>query len=1256
MGNIDLGKDVFAASATQAQSWDSVSVGAKLALAADIEFRRGIDIDLGLSLLANLDASIRKFIAADLQGQLQAQASVRGQIQLPMNLFDEAGFAVRLQAVAELAAGIRAKLGLTFGDFLDLAASDPNMRGTPLKLLRVFLEHVDLQASFFAKAAVTAQAYANVVATGSLVKNSRGEGPGFVISGGAGAGLKAGAGYQISASLAITDVSQLIGQTVDLLVDDVTEQLLAALPANSPLQTPVRGARVPFKMALRLAFELGDHLARASPPHTGSGQDALSLSALQVTLEELQRGAVEGFLDAALQEVQKIITTASRTATAEWTACRPQRLAFAAFLRNGPEFAFSADAIPFWLEAIDHIAALAAKLSAPRSALRSHAATIWCAVKLLESIHARILQADRTKRDLQPRRIVSAFVGTLPHGPAPEILTAIQQRVPSAGSPLRYENLIEYLLDAASVQTLIQNNVPVISVLQPLVGAVAPAIPAVLDLVLRNAGSLPSASGAAMDPAASLQAIIGGLSQFATNQLGSAFRQSLAPAFETRPELRLMFDDVVLPSLDFALEVASQTVVRWGTSSMPQKVLTEGLSAILLRILGRSLVLTGDILMYEAQRSMATVMRAVAADARKPGGLVATLSAMPGIGLAADDIAELVADALEIAADIFGPLPADKRQRIRGLMYQLIDPLGGKPPAQLFEALSDPGLPDPDAMNAFAHELGDYAIDRFTLFVERIVHKLLEHMADAFHEALDQAAVAVVAWAGEVQHGIALAVARVQELVADIAVAVAEGERRAEQALESFHDVVDSFSSPTALDRFISHVVDKGYSTALAVLEDDQLYRDLVPSNLKSAIRNSIHSILRAALEASPLDEVLDLFRTITDEIDDLVDDCRDLPPGPGFAADVRELVLDRLLAIVDDGFRDVSVHVSVPVDIPFIGRRTINLGNVRISLNAFTGAVRTMFQGVSVFDNAINAFAEQVKDMLEAERQARTAATEKQQVSSHVDRMRDSLDVLSTDDARVVIEKPASMQSVTDGSPLMIRLVGFKPGILATADDAPQRVYVVLNGEPLDLGSFRVSTGLPAQSGNGRARAAAGPTIVVRKQGTPRSRAKGKGAALQFGSVVKRADRPATNLPRQDDDGFVLLSGHLPASLTKPGLNHLLVDVIVDASRRYRASIGFHVAAAAPPPVAPDKPGRGRPAMPKLPTARVPKVTELGLLTSSSRKAAADQLGKAAGKKPQRPALGALAEASPKLATRLSLPVTTTVTLRNPVRLLKPH
>ena len=189
MPGITFDDPIFAAQAGAATEWGSVGGSAMVKIPVDLQLNRGASLELGIQALAKVDAQFSKFITAQVAGQVQAQARVQGQIQMPMNLFREVGFAVRLHAILEASAGIQVGIGLNVGDFMELAQSQLQLRGLPLTLFRVLMEEVEIGMSLFAKVAYTAQAYANLVATATLVGDDQTD-PGFNFTYGYGYGLK----------------------------------------------------------------------------------------------------------------------------------------------------------------------------------------------------------------------------------------------------------------------------------------------------------------------------------------------------------------------------------------------------------------------------------------------------------------------------------------------------------------------------------------------------------------------------------------------------------------------------------------------------------------------------------------------------------------------------------------------------------------------------------------------------------------------------------------------------------------------------------------------------------------------------------------------------------------------------------------------------------------------------------------------------------------------------------------------------------
>jgi hypothetical protein len=1243
---LNLDQNVFEANASAANEWGEVDAGVRLDVTGNLSLRRGVDIDLGLMAIVNLDASFSHFLAADLEGEAQAQASIRGQIQLPINLFTEVGLAVRLQAIAELAAGIRLGIGLSAAEFLELTDADPRMQGVPARLIRIFLEEVEVKAGFYAKAALSAQAYANFVITGSAIANpQQGTASGFTIAAGAGAGLKAGAGFQVFARVDVENFSKLVGRSIDVLVDESIKSLASALPdTDTGTRDRLWSLRTPIKISLRLAYELGEQLAVRNSLHSMEGQDQVSLRVLQVILEELQRASLEGFLVGAVAEFEKILNDLQQQAVAAWTACRPERLALADKLRSVPDEPFGERALSYWIETTGLAAAVASRFSTRQPELTRLCATVWSAAQLAAVCAKRAERADAgvSLIGVGARQTRAAFSGTIPNPPPSPIDAAIRAALQQLGTPVSgavgYEHLVLFLSDATAIALLRQHNPAAAAFLGAIVGPFASDIPALVRLVLKNGGAFPIAGSTTVDPAAALGAVSAGISSFVAANLDTALREALAPAFDASPDCRILYDEVLVPSVRFAVDVVFSEAMAWGGSSTNKDALTEALSAILLRVLGRSLVATGDILLAEAQRNVSALLRKAADEADRADGLVSKIGRQSGVGLAADEILDLVTLGLEVGAEVFGPMPAAKRQAIRGLLYTAIDPLGGATPAEMMQRLNDPGLPDPEVMNALAQELGAYAADRFVVFVEGLLVKIIERQVNAFLAVLDAVVDTVMEWIDAIGAGIAAIGQRLEELGAEIAAVVAEIQLRLEQAAGALGALLDSFSDDDAREKFIDEVAADVSSDAIGMLDDNWVYQNLVPAEGKAAVRSTIRGIVRAAVDNEAVDQVLEIIGGVADEIDDIIDDARAVDRTKPLGPQLRELVLGRIVDVVDDQFEKVKFTVKVG---------DIDLGKIKIPKGAVKNAIRPMINGVGIFDGAIQAFADAIALLLDAEDRGDALETEQKGLDEEKQRLSRQEAEMRPGPKEVTFERPVALQSVAGDVAVLIRFKGFTTAILDRDDTTPQRVHILLNGEELDLDAFRVdhaADGLRAFGARGAlpsltAGLNLGPASRLARPRSAKAATSERGRSAGLGSGAFKPDRNPIGPGRLIAKQEFVLSGTVPAALLRPGVNTLLVDVIAARDQRVHASVGFAALPAPATVAAPTKPGRRVDVVLRqtLPKARIATASSVPFALPAERRAASETLRRTVAGRTVAP-LRRVAALSPKIARRMKL------------------
>jgi hypothetical protein len=108
-----ISEKLVGAGAQAKNDWAHASGATSLTFTGEAQFRRGIEMEIGLNALATTDAGLSQFIDATGRGNAFAEAQASLQIQLSLNLFDEFGLSVRAQAIPQAAAGIEAGLGLS---------------------------------------------------------------------------------------------------------------------------------------------------------------------------------------------------------------------------------------------------------------------------------------------------------------------------------------------------------------------------------------------------------------------------------------------------------------------------------------------------------------------------------------------------------------------------------------------------------------------------------------------------------------------------------------------------------------------------------------------------------------------------------------------------------------------------------------------------------------------------------------------------------------------------------------------------------------------------------------------------------------------------------------------------------------------------------------------------------------------------------------------------------------------------------------
>lgn len=1065
-----------------ADDWATFGAQGLLDIRPVATLSRGFDLGISAEALVTLDASIRKFIAADASGFATASAGVRAQLQTPIDLFGEAGAALRLQAQAQAAAGVQLGIGLVAGDFLAIVDSDPRLNGAPARLVRVLLDETTVGGGAMAKAAVAAMAYVNVSATGRLIPQGT-EQAGFTVAVEKGAGWGAGAGIKGFVHFGVDDPRNLLRRSVDVAVDSTLDDLSATLLDPRTVQL-LDELRTPLKVALRVTFEIGLELAKNGGTFSSGAGQTLALRALQVFLEEAQRFILDRVVRWAVGEIRAALG-ALPIVNANWNASAADRNALAAHLRNLPAEPFEATPtnVTYWRDFIDKAARVLTRLggqTSPDDPGVEALAAIYAATQLLFIAVDRISNgtARASVVGVDPVTATASFTGSIT-GTAQVLEDHINKAIGKpSGTRITQDALVTYLVEGR-VLSLVAAASPALETLASVAAGEGPgAIGAGFSTLLTNIGAfVPDGSGG-VDPRATLAAVLRGLRAYAQTRIDAELMPRLTELLgDQAPEIRTYLDEVLLSSLNFTLDVVFTRILDWASgSTAAQTALREACSAVLMRLFGRSLVVTADAVLTRLISGMSGAFADLSQHINDPGGVAQKLlTLVPPGPILRDDLAELLSEHFLVLSQAAKPLDPQQRARIRDLLYQLIDTA----PASLDDAFTDQLMTDLGVRNLvageeLARELGALWAERFvdflTAWLARVGTKLLEIIA----EIVDAIVTAVAQWIEGLEALVRELNARVAALFAEIGRLALQVEQALDAALGAAAQIATRLAATgSARTKLRGEIKTAAIDKCMAALADAPGY-GLVPGWAISQVRSALRGAVDVVLNDAILVVVLDAIRGPALEAADFLRDLRDIEPGDDLVEAVMDLFLDRL----EDGIRDAFGGSSPRVDlrIKFMARATLNtpfgptevsfdvdidLGSVRIPLQVLIDAARAAARAIDAVASAVEDTATKLSDLIHAEMNLDAAETEHAAATVAKGQADSSLQETYPACMDALIVSPAQ-GTVADQSVVVdIHLPGVPLSYLG-AKLHPQRVHVWLNDEELPFDRFDVRSLVP--------------------------------------------------------------------------------------------------------------------------------------------------------------------------------------------------
>jgi len=663
---IDRDREIFGTQVDRVANWEEILGTTEITGRAEI--RRGMDLQASIAQVQQIRLLLDKWTDLTLFLRASAEVRVRAQGQVPLNLFTEAGLALRLEAIVKAGVAVGLSFRMTVGQLLDRLGEKPEVKGLVESLLELFLEEVGLYGEVHGQVAVSAMAFADLVATGSLLGTP--ERPaGFTFAFDYGMGFKFGGGFRAFVRADIASPRRLVVRATDLLV--------TALVEEAGRGDEARNVAAPLRLGIRLAYEIGSLLSGG--PGVSSAE--VATAALHVIVQEGQRGLLAQLAAEGRSRLEQLLQGPG----ADLPAAEPVRALLAAW---------PAEPTPEQGEQLiqagaDLVAAL------PEGEERTQGAVallaLW-AVALLATALAGRAQEAPGPLDLAP---------LTERQPPEALVAAINARLGrDPQQPVGWSEIAGLLAEQIPTDT------PLLNLFTPALGATPQAVAqALLTFAVEG------------DPHPVLGRLADGLQRYVSEGLAEQVGALLARAFPGNEELAALFQSSLVAAVEMVGQVVLPQVANRLQGGIDRETLMEALSLSLIPLVGRPSVHIFDV-----------TVRAVAAEIRRlmdqVSGDLVRLGVLERLGLS-ERYEEPVRESVQLIARYLGRLPAHA-ELIR-LALLVVSPLAPGQAQQLAADLQQPDwIPRRVELIATAQEVAKALWDHVRSLSEELLPRLLE--------------------------------------------------------------------------------------------------------------------------------------------------------------------------------------------------------------------------------------------------------------------------------------------------------------------------------------------------------------------------------------------------------------------------------------------------------------------------------------------------------------------------------------------------
>ncbi|MBK9482380.1 MAG: hypothetical protein IPO02_10465 [Bacteroidetes bacterium] len=946
MPGVDKSGPLVGVGAGASNDFANAEANAGIDFLASAELKRGFKTDIGITAFTNASAGISKFVAASIEGTAFASARAGIQGQLALNLFKEFGFIVKAEAVAEAAAGVKANLGINIGDFIQLALQDKNNHGLPIELLIMLLEEVEIGGAFYIDVSVSAKAHCTISLSGTLLPKP-GEKAGFKFMTKAGVGLAKGVGMSFKAGIGFKDFRRFYGRAVDRTIDEVILQIDSQLPPQAKVIMPYLNAFAPLaKMSLRMSYDIGEKIIINNIGKSSDDAQALCNECIKIIVEEVQRFSFEKIAAYALNALkQRVVDLLSDMTDDVWTKLKKERHELADLLSKFPNEPFqpTLENATYWKDFILKTISLLQKLFITVTfdeKLIEQMTILYCSAELsIEAIRAKVNKASAytvvagvgtTQVNNEP------FKGLLDPQPPPLIKEALNTTLGRAlDTDIDYTDLLEYLVDDVLIDQLLKQIPAMKAFMDIFKDDFNHSEREVLKLFLNSVGAFIQDEHGITMPKDTLSVMVRSIDKFMTDKFKHVVLVEINK-YITDPTLKSYLDEVFLTCVIYTKDVALKAALEWETKPYTNDDFTEALAGVMMMFLGRTVVLMSDTLLTAAQNEVKTLFEGVAIKIESNHRDIAPLRPL----LQNDEAKQLVVDILRVGAEVLGPLPDDKRKRLRLSLYQIFEVMRPGEEKELLEELSNQlFIPNFKDIESLTKELAEIAKYRFGLFAEKILLTLGKFILEELEALFLFLTDLIIHW---------------EKNLADALIAIAAALKSIDVQLNALNTAMLSQYQrlQTSYDRFIAklnsteiknvvkgEMVKRFVATAELLLKDQQAYK-LLPRNAKTLAENQLRTAVAALLDNPVLIPIFNSINAIGQELEGLMPEAKRLNPNHHLGEQFLDLVLDKIEEKIRRHFRSTKPSIQVSIRFSYTIPEVIVTPAVHIPAKVITPAI----------------------------------------------------------------------------------------------------------------------------------------------------------------------------------------------------------------------------------------------------------------------------------------------------------------------------